>query len=61
MYEIHEDFVKKSEWFQSKKGMLMFKDYEFMLTVIGLIRFALQIRENIVENDENIDFIEKDE
>jgi len=31
-----------------------------MLSVIGLIRFALCIRENIVENSDNIEYIEKD-
>lgn len=70
LFEIHENFVKKTKFFVPKPSMArydegqlaprFFDDYEHMLSIVGLLRFALWIRENIVENAENIELIEPD-
>lgn len=70
MFEVHDNFVKKTKFFSPRKSQTQFKDgriaprffddYEHMLSVIGLIRYALCIRENIVESAENIEVLDKD-
>jgi hypothetical protein len=63
LYEIHKTHVKKTKFFEpdpdsrsrnknniikNTKTPRFFDDYEHMLSVIGLIRYAMGIRENIV-------------
>ena len=62
MYEVHRTHVKKTKFFrpdkrlrQANNKMVMhtrearfFDDYEHMLSVIGMLRFAMGIQENIV-------------
>lgn len=59
MYEIHRTHVKKTKFFEphpsSITGMSInrrvprfFDDHDHMLSVIGMIRFAMGISENIV-------------
>lgn len=71
LYEIHRSHIKKTKFFIPRpktrktqegrqQGMhtehaRFFDDYEHMLSVIGLIRFAMGIGENIVEASENYD------
>ena len=57
-YEVHDNYVKKTDFFKPTTGPLFYNDYDLMLSVIGLIRFVLQIRENMVESHDNIEFIE---
>ena len=71
LFEIHDNFVKKTAFFTPRKEFVrydegwftprFFDDYEHMLSIIGLIRFALCIRENIVEHAENIELLEQDQ
>jgi len=62
LYEIHRSHVKKTKFFEPRASVRQssnklvrftsqprfFDDYEHMLSVIGLIRFAMGIPENIV-------------
>lgn len=62
LYEVHRSHVKKTKFFEPSSTMRQnsnrlvrhttqprfFDDYEHMLSVIGLIRFAMGITENIV-------------
>lgn len=62
LYEVHRTHLKKTKFFEPKPESRMatqrlsrnttqprfFDDYDHMLSVIGLIRFAMGIRENIV-------------
>ena len=62
LYEVHRSHVKKTKFFEPRASLRQannkivrftsqarfFDDYEHMLSVIGLIRFALGIPENIV-------------
>lgn len=62
LYEVHRSHVKKTKFFEPRASMRQssnklvrftsqprfFDDYEHMLSVIGLIRFAMGIPENIV-------------
>ena len=67
LYEIHKTHVKKTKFFapepssriNSEKSVQFsnqprfFDDYEHMLSVIGLIRFAMGISENIVMGNDS--------
>ena len=62
LYEVHRSHVKKTKFFEASASMRQnsnrlvrfttqprfFDDYEHMLSVVGLIRFAMGITENIV-------------
>jgi hypothetical protein len=62
LYEVHRSHVKKTKFFEPKPTIRLssnkivrftntprfFDDYEHMLSVIGMIRFAMGISENIV-------------
>jgi hypothetical protein len=62
LYEVHRSHVKKTKFFEPRPSMRLnnnkltrftqqprfFDDYEHMLSVIGMIRFAMGISENIV-------------
>ena len=62
LYEVHHSHVKKTKFFEARPALRynsnklvrftstprFFDDYEHMLSVIGLIRFAMGISENIV-------------
>lgn len=65
LYEIHRSHVKKTKFFEPKairgnnnKQVLhtsaprFMDDYEHMLSVIGMLRFAMGIPDNIVEKSE---------
>lgn len=65
LYEVHRSHVKKTKFFEPKpirhnsnKQVLhtsaprFMDDYEHMLSVIGMLRFAMGIPENIVEKSE---------
>ncbi len=65
LYEVHRSHVKKTKFFEPRNirhnnnkislhtsCARFFDDYEHMLSVIGLIRFAMGIQENIVEKNE---------
>ena len=66
LYEIHRSHVKKTKFFRprtqlrasSNKRVMFtaearfFDDYEHMLSVIGMLRFAMGIQENIVQSSE---------
>ena len=61
LYEIHRSHIKKTKFFQPRmlrtkalhtNSPRFFDDYEHMLSVIGLLRFAMGISENIVERSE---------
>lgn len=66
LYEVHRTHVKKTKFFEPRASLRhssnklvrftsqprFFDDYEHMLSVIGLIRFAMGISENIVMGNE---------
>jgi hypothetical protein len=66
LYEVHHSHVKKTKFFSPRQNSRkaqnkialhtdtprFFDDYEHMLSVIGLLRFAMGISENIVEASE---------
>lgn len=65
LYEVHRSHVKKTKFFeprpirQSNNSVVLhttaprfMDDYEHMLSVIGMLRFAMGISENIVEKSE---------
>ena len=66
LYEVHRSHVKKTKFFRprsslrrAQSGKVMFTDqarffddYEHMLSVIGMLRFAMGISENIVQASE---------
>ena len=61
--------MKKTAFFEPKvsrrrgslAGAMFFDDYEHMLSVIGLLRFALNIPENMVMSSETYEVIEREE
>jgi len=68
LYEVHRSHVKKTKFFEPRairqnnnKRVLhttaprFMDDYEHMLSVIGMLRFAMGIPENIVEKSEVYD------
>ena len=66
LYEVHRSHIKKTKFFEPRATMRQnsnrlvrfttqprfFDDHEHMLSVIGLIRFAMGISENIVMANE---------
>ena len=48
LYEVHRTHVKKTKFFEPTRGKRFFDDEDHMLSVIGMLRFAMGIRENIV-------------
>ena len=53
LYEVHRTHVKKTKFFEprvlfKKSSARFFDDYNHMLSVVGMLRFAMGIRENIV-------------
>ena len=78
MYEVHRSHVKKTKFFKPRKQLRkannrqvlftdearFFDDYDHMLSVIGMLRFAMGIPENIVQASEMYEIeelpIEKD-
>ena len=66
LYEVHRSHVKKTKFFKPKARLRsssnkqvmftnearFFDDYEHMLSVIGMLRFAMGIQENIVQASE---------
>ena len=69
LYEVHKTHVKKTKFFEPRESIRentqksvkftstprFFDDNEHMLSVIGLIRFAMGIPENIVMKNESYD------
>ena len=72
LYEVHHSHVKKTKFFKPRpklraasKGKVMFTDqarfmddYDHVLSVIGLLRFAMGISENIVQASETYEIEE---
>jgi hypothetical protein len=66
LFEVHRSHVKKTKFYQPRELIRQhsqrvvqhtttprfFDDYDHMLSVIGLLRFAMGIPENIVEANE---------
>ena len=66
LYEVHRSHIKKTKFFSPRASLRMssqkkvlftnearfFDDYEHMLSVIGMLRFAMGISENIIEKNE---------
>ena len=66
LYEVHLSHVKKTKFFKPRPNLRaannskvmftnqarFFDDYEHMLSVVGLLRFAMGIEENIVPASE---------
>jgi hypothetical protein len=61
LYEVHRSHIKKTKFFMPRplressnkislhtNAARFFDDYDHMLSVIGLLRFAMGIQENIV-------------
>jgi hypothetical protein len=69
LYEIHRTHVKKSKFFtpnpdsrinnkflksvKATRDPRFFDDYEHMLAVIGMLRFAMGIKDNIVMSNQS--------
>jgi hypothetical protein len=64
LYEVHRTHVKKTKFFTPDPYTIVgyspiardprfFDDYEHMLSVIGMIRFAMGISENIVMSSDS--------
>lgn len=67
LYEVHRTHVKKTKFFEPRSSLRensnklvrhttqarFFDDYEHMLSVVGMIRFAMGISENIVMANDN--------
>ena len=71
LYEVHDKvMVKKTDWFEPRRetarkdmGLTQprfFDDHEHMLSVIGLLRYALQIRENMIDSEGIMQVLEKE-
>lgn len=41
LIEVHENYVKKTEFFSPSKNNKIYNDYGHLRTTLGLIRFAL--------------------
>ena len=66
LYEIHRTHIKKTKFFKPRDALRQatnrrvmfttearfFDDYEHMLSIIGMLRFAMGISENIVQSSE---------
>ena len=58
LYEVHRTHVKKTKFFSPKAlssntSPRFFDDYGHMLSVVGLLRYAMGIRENIVAKSDS--------
>ena len=64
LYEVHRTHVKKTKFFaphpssvvgysMNRRTPRFFDDHEHMLSVIGMLRYAMGISENIVQNSDS--------
>lgn len=68
LYEIHENYVKRTSFFKPKMVSVpinytpkFYDDYSHIQAVIGLIRFAMNIEDNIVLRSSTYKLDEKSE
>jgi len=51
LVEISNDGVKKTAPIYSPKSKMIYEDENCMKSIVGMLRYALQIEENIVETN----------